>query len=316
MIEDYSLMTPNQNRFKFPEGLYRVTAGQGGESILIDGDSETAIYDCGMAYCQDETIKNIENKLKELGKDKLDYVILSHSHYDHIGALPYILKRWPDAKVAGGEKLVKVFSSEGAKATMRRLGEAARDKYLPEEMHNIPISTDGLRVDIILQDGDILNLGDCCIKAIFTPGHTDCSLSYLLSKNHGPKILFMSESVGVLENKDYLHTSILKSFDDTIMSANKLKALKADVLISSHFGVVPKETQDKYFDMYIEFAEIERDFILDCFDKGMNKDEIYQAYEDKYWSRGRIGAQPREAFYENAGYTISLIVRTFRNTEI
>ena len=310
------IMDPNQARFHMPDDIYRVTAGIGGESFLIDGGEKTAIYDCGMAYCHEGTIKNIKEKLKDLGKTDLDYVILSHSHYDHIGALPYILSTWPKAQVVGAEKLKRVFSSDGAKATMKRLGEAARDKYLPKYMHDMEIETDGLRVDIILKDGDMLPLGKYRVIAISTPGHTDCSMSYLLKdstiENH-KGIMFMSESVGVLENENYLHTSILKSFQDTVDSANKCRAYEADILICSHYGVVPKELGNGYFDLYIEFAEKERDFILGLYDKGFSEEEICPEYEKEYWNQARVGAQPIEAFRENAGHTIRCIINSYRN---
>ena len=315
-IESWGTNGEHLKRFDFPKDIYRVTAGAGGESILIDGGDEVAIYDCGMAYCQEGVIQNIKEKLSELGRDRLDKIILSHSHYDHIGALPYILRVWPDAKVVGGKKLQKVFSSEGARATMKRLGEAARDKYLGEDHHDMEISVDGMRVDIIVEDGDIIKLGKYDITAIFTPGHTDCSFSYFFKAKDKPSVIFLSESMGVLENEEFLHTSILKSFDDTIDSAKKCKAFNADFLISSHYGVVPEIIKDRYFDMYIHFATLEKDFILDLYDKGYGFEEICREYEKKYWNYSRVGAQPIEAFRENEGHTIRLIVKTFRNATI
>lgn len=41
---------PGYDRFDFPEGIYRVTAGMGGESLLISGEKYVALYDTGMAY--------------------------------------------------------------------------------------------------------------------------------------------------------------------------------------------------------------------------------------------------------------------------
>lgn len=75
------------DRFDFPEGIHRVTAGYGGEAILITCCEKTAMIDCGMAYCGEQMI---ENTKKYLGGRKLDYVFITHTHYDHMGALPYI----------------------------------------------------------------------------------------------------------------------------------------------------------------------------------------------------------------------------------
>ncbi len=42
------------------------------------------------------------------------------------------------------------------------------------------VTADGLRVDMILEDADIINLGDEKIAAFGTKGHTDCSVSYFM----------------------------------------------------------------------------------------------------------------------------------------
>ena len=39
------------DRFAFPEGITRVTAGTGGEALLIDKYGKTALLDCGQAFC-------------------------------------------------------------------------------------------------------------------------------------------------------------------------------------------------------------------------------------------------------------------------
>ena len=75
---------PGQDRFGFPEYLARVTSGFGGETFLIFGSEKTALYDCGMAYAANGTIDNIHRELRSHGKSKLDFILLSHTHYDHI----------------------------------------------------------------------------------------------------------------------------------------------------------------------------------------------------------------------------------------
>ena len=67
--------------------LINVTGGMGSSiSYLIIGDDKTVLLDCGMAYCAKNLINNI--KLALPPDRRLNYVLLSHSHYDHIGAVP------------------------------------------------------------------------------------------------------------------------------------------------------------------------------------------------------------------------------------
>ena len=192
------------DRFAYPDDIVRVTAGFGGEALLVFGSEKTALYDCGMAYCHDQLLKNISAALQARGRERLDYVLLSHTHYDHIGALPYITKRWPEVVVCAAAKAKSVFKSEGAKGTMKRLGEAARDEFSASKA---PVSVDGLRVDRVVKDGDQISIGFEYFAVLETPGHTACSMTYVLEP---AGIMFTSESTGVLKNPQCVETSALK----------------------------------------------------------------------------------------------------------
>ena len=302
----------NHNPFVLPDYLERVTAGRGGEAFLIFTDQKVILHDCGMAYCYKGLIANIEEALARHQRQTLDYILLSHSHYDHVGALPYVLQRWPEAKVFGATKVAKVFQSEGARKTMRRLGEAARNQYSDFDE---PILTDGLRVDYCWTDGETLNVGSAGseveqIVAISTPGHTDCSYSYLLQPSG---LLFTSESTGIPRPFGDLHTSILKDYHNTIVSAEKCKSYRPKMILVPHYGMLPDQLVDEYFDIYTEFAEYEKDLIIGLYDKGYDFGQIMAAYEDKYWSEERGKGQPKEAFLENAKYIVKHILEVFRN---
>lgn len=284
--------------FNLPEPLARVTGGRGGEAILILGSEKTGLYDCGMACFSDRLIENIHNVLDEQNRT-LDYIFLSHTHYDHIGALPYILKEWPDAKVCGGEKAVKVFASEGAKKTMVRLGNAAKEQFGT----NIEITAEGMRVDIVMRDGDSISLGREKVTAFVTKGHTDCSMSYMLDPQ---KILFASESTGVINGTGFMYPSILKSYDDAVESALKLKKLDANDIIVPHYGVPAKGEQETFFDDFIEAAKAERELIFEGIREGLSDEEILERHKAVYWSEARNVNQPYPAYKLNAEITIRL----------
>ena len=304
---DIYISFPGHDRFGYPEYIKRVTAGYGGETLLIFTEEKTALYDCGMAYCHKGTVKNIEEALKERGRTSIDYILLSHSHYDHIGALPYILKKWPDAVVTGAEKIFSVFKSEGAKKTMKRLGEEARENFHGDPCEEILV--DGFRIDRAVYDGDEIDMGNGkFFKVLETKGHTDCSLTYVFEP-YG--LMFLSESTGVLRKPGMMHTAILKNYEETIESAKKCRDYRPEQLLGPHYGLVPEEYTEEYFNLYMKEAEELKEYILYFAEQGLDHDELLKKVEEKCWSEERGRAQPKAAFLENAGYTVDLIRNEF-----
>ena len=62
-LELFNTFGEDFDRFDFPADMIRVTSSHGGESFLIVGSEKTALYDCGMAYCGESTVPNIEEAL-------------------------------------------------------------------------------------------------------------------------------------------------------------------------------------------------------------------------------------------------------------
>lgn len=288
----------DESPFNLPEPLIRVTGGSGGEAILILGTEKTGLYDCGMACFEDKLIANIHKALDNKNRT-LDYIFLSHTHYDHIGALPYILKEWPDVKVCAGEKAVRVFASEGARRTMVELGNAAKEHFDSK----VEITADGMRVDIIMKDGDSVSLGKEKITAFVTKGHTDCSMSYLLEPQ---KILFASESTGVRNGTTFMYPSILKSYNDAIESAYRMKQIDVNCIIGPHYGAVTQKEMKTFFDEFISAAKAERELIFKGIEEGLSDEEILERHKKAYWSKERGYNQPYPAYKLNAEITIRL----------
>lgn len=298
---DYFEDFAGYDRMALPRPLVRVTGGPGGEAILILGSEKTALYDCGMACFADNLIENLKTVLNAEGKT-LDYILLSHTHYDHIGALPYVLQVWPEAQVCGLQKAKEVFAHPNARATMERLGNNAKALYGVE---GIEITAAGMQVDRVLADGDSISLGAETITAYETKGHTDCSASYLLSPE---KILFTSESTGMQVTSMLVQTSPLKSYDDCFASAARLKTFDVNDLILPHYGRLPSFRNQTYFDDFIKEAELEQHMLEEAIRQGLSDDELLQLHMRRYWSEKRNKAQPFAAYALNT----QIIIRQLR----
>ncbi len=292
------------DRFDYPPGILRVTGGFGGEATLILGSEKTAILDCGMAYCGELTANNIkrvlEGKTNALGAQRtLDYILLSHTHYDHVGGVPYLKKHWPDAVICASAYAEHVLHRTSALKVIQRLGEEAEKNFGSGDLAKITVN--GLTVNRVLTDGEILSLGNESIHVLETPGHTNCSTTYVLEP---AGIMFPSESTGVLEGEGSIHSAVLKSYDDARASLEKCKAYGATRLISPHYGMVPMYYTQEYWRIFQQELDEEQAFIQSMYDQNLSENEMVQRFTDKYWAAERAQEQPIEAFLLNAKNTI------------
>ena len=300
----YDVFGDGFDRFRFPGNIHRVTAGHGGEALLIIGSDKTALLDCGQAYCGRAMLANLKEVLKKQGRSRLDYVFLSHSHYDHIGALPFVREAFPEVIVCGSLHCREILERPNARKLMKELGTTARDLYMPESKEEIPV--ENLAVDLVLKDGDVISLGEETITALETKGHTDCSMSFGLEPLG---LLFTSESTGILEGIDYVHTPILKDFDDAMDSMKKCMEYGAKYLCISHFGMLPEDFNDTYWRMLRESSQEKLDFIRDMKESGLTMDEMLDQYVDRYWTPAKEQEQPKEAYIINSRAILKAILK-------
>lgn len=73
-----------------------VRCQKGDASFLIDDGKTSVLCDMGFGFTGYAVAENIKNCL---GKCQLDYIYLTHSHYDYALGSAYILRCFPTAKV-------------------------------------------------------------------------------------------------------------------------------------------------------------------------------------------------------------------------
>ena len=84
-------------------------------------------------------------------------ILLTHGHWDHVGAIPALLEKWPDLPVYAHEKELCPAGSPNPRYFLPHLGKNQR--------------TYG--------EGDVLPLGGLTLKVLHTPGHSAGSVVIL-----------------------------------------------------------------------------------------------------------------------------------------
>lgn len=138
--------------------LNSLTVGMFQENCYIFGDEESrvgAIVDPG-----DEAAR-IAMAVEEL-KLEIQYILITHPHVDHLGAVPELADEYICQTLMHPEAVPML---EQAPANAARMGMQFRD---------VP------GVDRLLEDEETLNIGGLQIKALYTPGHAPGHLAYYL----------------------------------------------------------------------------------------------------------------------------------------
>jgi len=192
--------------------------------ILTDTSSgEIAVVDPGMDN------EKVLSFLDSQPKEKIKYVFLTHGHYDHIGGVQTIADRY-DAQV-----VISALENELLQSTALNLSGKFKRK--------IPSS---FPADILLNDGDVLYLGETKIVFMHTPGHTSGSGCFIFDNViiSGDTLFF--EEIGRVDLPTGNGAQMLKSLE-------RLQNLKGDYIVYPGHGpstTLNHERQNNHYMIY------------------------------------------------------------------
>ncbi|OGB60103.1 MAG: DNA internalization-related competence protein ComEC/Rec2 [Caldithrix sp. RBG_13_44_9] len=193
--------------------LLMMDVGQGESTLLITPTAKKVLFDAGSASDYwDSGTKVIYPVLLELGISRLDKVILSHPHSDHVGGIFSLLNNVTIDSIFLPDVKIQYFWQDSLLTRFRRKGIPYRFIQMGDQIKIDPVS----RIYILAPTGDQLQPPDASGKSL-----NNTSLVSLVNIS-GTTVLFTGDTESDVE-KDLL---IWNTF------------LKADILKVGHHGSI------------------------------------------------------------------------------
>jgi len=151
--------------------IHYIDVGQGDGALLISPKGETVLFDGGVLNRCDKPI----SYLQQLGVSKIDYLIISHYHSDHIGCTPQELQEFPlqkDAVDRGFDYTTGAYKSYKTVVGSHRASLTTPGREITLDAS----SANPVKIKVVVVDGVPLNA-----PSITTDNENDLSLSALVA---------------------------------------------------------------------------------------------------------------------------------------
>ena len=230
--------------------------------FLMDG-VHPIIFDAGIAFLGEIYAGDIK---KILGDRQVEYLFLTHAHFDHCGSVSILKKHFPLMKVITSKKAKDILGRPNAikliKALNRTSEEIAGDIEIDFALSG---EFEPFEIDKTVKDNDILKiLNGLNIQVIATPGHTSDCLSYYIQEK---KILISSEAAGQSDLTGYIVSDCLYDYDQYLSSMKKLSLLDIEILCPGHLFVYTGDDAKKFLRESMQECEKFRKLVELCLDE-------------------------------------------------
>ena len=262
------------NRFNFVKDFGPITKiGDFHVPAFILDAGEPVLFDPGVSAFGPMYLKELAARFGARVRESL-LMLLTHSHFDHCGAAPYLLRAIPAARIGCSPHAADVLQKEKAIALISKFN-ADYEERMQEELRGQDTSFTALPISLRLSEGDIIKLAGATFAVFETPGHTKDCLSYLWCEKG---ILFAGEAAGVYTDGEF-HSVFLSDYVSYIASIRKIMTLQPDALCVAHAGVLEGSARvADYLQAVLKAAESYREKLEKSLEK--HSDDVDKVVEE------------------------------------
>jgi len=231
-------------------------------SYLVKGDTY-ALLGGAMAHVIPDLFSQLDTLSVDL--ERIRHLVILHSHYDHLGIAPHLVKVWPWLTVHISKVGAQILKNQKALKAIQAYNNAAL-KTAPGVGQIEPLNCvkEGFPVHRIIKGGMEFDLGDRVkLHIINTPGHSVCSMAAYFPREYA---LFPSDSIGSLTEERTLPMGS-SNYDDFQKSIEKISNINAEIVCLEHFGALTPPEGIAFCEKVKKEAKDFRKLMIDTYKK-------------------------------------------------
>jgi glyoxylase-like metal-dependent hydrolase (beta-lactamase superfamily II) len=252
---------------------------------LLEGENGFMIISGGTSFIVPDLLRQFE----EFGieEERITKLLILHSHFDHVGIVPFFKRRHPAMEVYASERAWEILQMEKAIKTINEFGRNAAKRMGREEVY----SKYDLewRQDVsgkTVHEGDRIDLGGLEVSVLEIPGHSSCCIAAYVEKL---KTLFPSDGGGIPFD-EMIVVSGNSNYTKYQESLEKLKNLEVEYLCADHYGYMTGEEARDFISKTIEMARQQRALMEETYRRNKDIDlaakrlnsSLYDEYPDYF----------------------------------
>ncbi|NIS60367.1 MAG: MBL fold metallo-hydrolase [Proteobacteria bacterium] len=246
---------------------------------LLDGGDEAMIISGGIRYIVPAVLRQFEEF--SINEKKIAKLVILHSHFDHVGIVPFFKRRHPDMEIYGSARAWKILGMQNAIDTINEFSRAVTENMgMAGKCSGYDLDWRDDVSGTALSEGDRIAVGDMELHIIETPGHSSCSIS-AYDPQH--KVLFPSDGGGI-PYKGTIIPSGNSNFTAFQQSLEKLKDLEADYVCADHYGYVTGDEARNFISNTIEAARKHRTEMEEAYRRTGDIDGSAEELTDSFYA--------------------------------
>jgi glyoxylase-like metal-dependent hydrolase (beta-lactamase superfamily II) len=270
---------------------------------LLEGKNRSLLINGGFSCLIPDLLRQLESS--GIDESRINALLVLHSHFDHVGIVPFFKLRHPDMVVYSSPRALEIFKKPKAIQVIN-----TSSRYITESrgLSEVCSAYDldwwtGIEGGAV-SEGDRIDLGDLEVHIIETPGHSLCSISAYVPQM---KALFPSDAGGVPLGERIVidGTSNFTKFEESLQ---KLKGLEVEYLCSDHYGYVTGADAGAFISDSIEAAKRRRCLMEEAYKRTGDLEEAARQLASLFRYENSANIVPNEVYLQSQRRMIMNVV--------